>query len=117
MNKNGKEEEILIGWKWVHACGDTLVSLSETGPSMVIYKELEWTTPKEGSGPLCVYGIGEGKYVYGEPYGSLRMYKCKYKPSNEYRVWRKDGSQTFLRGLLRGTVLASAVMLLPTEEI
>jgi hypothetical protein len=46
----------------------------------------------------------------------MPLYKCKYVPSNEDKVWRRSGFKTLLKDLPDGTVLAKAVKLIRKEK-
>ena len=79
------------------------------------YRLGEWTRPKEGNGPLCVFGLLEDAEQFMDVYGESNCYifECEIVPSDEKTVW--VNSENFAKWDVRvdfpATHYASAVKL------
>lgn len=86
----------------------------------VPYNMNEWTIPKGGNGPLCLFRTLDSalKFVNSHflPEDGVEIHRCIYEPSKSTSIWRHWSRSTDLRFLPLGTVLADAVMILRKEK-
>lgn len=99
---------------------------SDAGYDRIVeYRFNEWTFPKEGSGPLCVFEkftfahmFYLNQYMPASRKGHLMIYKCKFVRSRETSIWTGNKRVVAHKNQLPyGTVLADAVMIVESDRL
>ena len=109
------DEKIKIGYKVVDWNMSSFSSIKHGG---IEYKLNQKIYPKEGCGPLCIFGNLENiKNFLDATYfsGIFLVFKCKYRESKKKKVWNNCCKIVPLKNLPYGTKLADWVELI--EEI
>ena len=84
------------------------------------YTEDQWTTPRIGNGPLCVFNRYKAAIEFSKTLragtAEIQIWQCDYQPSPEQTVWyitkwdgRRNGDTLPWSFFPSGTVLARAV--------
>ena len=106
-----------IGYKVVWKCQEKLVSYI-VGVEGVEYKIKEWVKPRHGWGALAVFNTLENAVHFAGTSSSITtsIFKCKYKPSTEKKLYNPKGVYMILEITPQGTQLAEEVMLIKSVK-